>query len=86
MKLKADFLVHEAGEQTILVPTGGAEFSGVVQGNRTLQAILEQLQSETSEERITQELAARFDAPEDVIRKDVGKALEGLRKIGALDE
>ena len=28
----------------------------------------------------------RFDAPEDVIARDVKKALEGLRKIGALDE
>ena len=86
MKLKADFLVHEAGEQTILVPTGGAEFSGVVQGNRTLRAILELLQKDTTEERIAGDLAARFDAPDDAIRKDVHRAVEELRKIGALDE
>ncbi len=86
MKLKADFLVHEAGDQTILVPTGRAEFSGVVQGNRTLRAILELLQKDTTEERIAGDLAARFDAPEDAIRKDVHRAVEELRKIGALDE
>ena len=86
MKMNAGFLLHTTGDQTILVPTGGAGFSGVVQGNKTLKAILELLQTETSEDRITEELAARFDAPEDVIRKDVQKALEELRKIGALDE
>ena len=86
MKLKAEYLVHTSGNQTILVPTGAAGFSGVVQGNRTFQAILEQLQTDTSEEQIIKELSARFDATDDVIRKDVIKVLEGLRKIGALDE
>ena len=86
MKLNANYIVHQAENQTILVPTGEADFSGVVQGNRTLKAILDLLQTETSEQRITEELASRFDAPEDVIRKDVRKALEELRKIGALDE
>jgi hypothetical protein len=28
----------------------------------------------------------RFDAPEEIIEADVEKALEELRKIGALDE
>jgi len=86
MKLNAGFLLHTAGDQTILVPAGGTEFSGVVQGNKTLRAILELLQTETTEDGIAQELAARFDAPEDTIRKDVRKALDELRKIGALDE
>ena len=86
MKLNDRFLVHKAGEQTILVPSGGAAFSGVVQGNRTLGAILEQLKENTTEEQITAALSARFDAPAEVIGKDVRKALEELRKIGALDE
>ncbi|MBR6950434.1 MAG: PqqD family protein [Oscillospiraceae bacterium] len=86
MKLNDRFLIHKTGEQTILVPSGGAEFSGVVQGNRTLGAILEQLKENTTEEKITEALGARFDAPKDVIEKDVRKVLQELRKIGALDE
>ncbi len=86
MKLNDRFLIHKAGEQTILVPTGAAPFSGVVQGNRTLGAILEQLKENTTEEKITAALGVRFDAPEEVIGKDVHKVLEELRKIGALDE
>ena len=31
-------------------------------------------------------ISIAIDAPEDVIARDVKKALEGLRKIGALDE
>ena len=86
MKLNRNYLLHTAGAQTVLVPTGGADFSGVVQGNRTLRAILEQLRDETSEEQIVAALAARFDGDEDAVRRDVRKALEELRRIGALDE
>ena len=86
MKLNRNYLLHETGGQTILVPAGGAEFSGVVQGNRTLGAILDQLREDTTEEKIAAALCARFDGPEDAIRRDVRKALEELRRIGALDE
>ena len=86
MKLNGNYLVHKTGEQTVLVPGGGADFSGVVQGNRTLGAILEQLKEDTTEEKIAAALCARFDAPEDVITADVKKALSELRKIGAIDE
>ena len=86
MKLNKDFILHISGEEAVLVPTGKAKFSGVVRGNKTLGAVLELLRKETSEEEIAAALKARFDAPEDVIVRDVERALDGLRKIGALDE
>lgn len=86
MKLKKEFLIHSAGEETILVPAGGAGFSGVVRGNKTLGSVLELLKTETTEEAIVSAVKARFDAPEGVIERDIGKAISGLREIGALDE
>ena len=41
MKLNKNFLLHNVNGQTVLVPTGKADFSGVVQGNQTLGDILE---------------------------------------------
>ena len=85
MKLKKEFIVHRTGEESYLVPTGCAEFSGIVKGNATLGAILELLKSETSEETVVQTLCERFDGPEEQIAQDVAKALDCLRGIGAID-
>ncbi len=86
MKLSENFILHVADGETILVPTGSASFSGIVRGNKTLGAVLELLQNETDEEGIVGAMKARFNAPEDTIRRDVQKALAALRKIGAIDE
>ena len=86
MKLKKDFLVHNTDEETLLVPAGSSDFYGVVRGNKTLGVILDLLREDTTEDQIVSAMAARFDAPEDRIRRDVEQAISELRKIGALDE
>ena len=86
MKLNKDFILHISDGETVLVPTGNAKFSGIVRGNKTLAAVLELLKEETTEEAIVAAMKARFDAPEEIITRDVKKALEGLRGIGAVDE
>ena len=86
MKLNKSFLIHNTDEETILVPAGSASFSGVGRGNRTLGAILELLNRETTANQIVSAMEQRFDAPEGVIERDVKRALSELRKIGALDE
>ena len=86
MKLNKEFLLHNTGSESFLVPTGNADFFGLVKGNKTLGAVLELLKEETTEAEIITALKARFDAPEGAIERDVAKALSELRKIGALDE
>ena len=86
MKLNKDFIIHNTNDESILVPTGNAEFSGVVRGNKTFGAILELLKKDTTEEQMAAELEARFDAPSGAVANDVKRAVAELRKIGALDE
>ncbi len=86
MKLKSRFITHETGKESLLIPTGGAGFSGLVKGNKTLGAILELLKEDTTEEKIIAALAERFDAPVDKIASDVKKALSELKNIGAIEE
>ena len=86
MKLKKEFIVHDTGSESLLVPAGGAGFSGLVRGNKTLGAILGLLKEDTTEEGIVAAMRRRFDAPEGVIARDVQRALAELRNIGALDE
>ena len=53
MKLNKNFVSHNSGGVTVLIPVGsGADFSGVVKGNKTLGAILDCLKEETTEELI----------------------------------
>ena len=85
MKLKKEFIVHESGGSYMLVPVGQGSFSGMVRGNKTFGTILSLLSEETDEETIIAEMSKKYDAPEDVIAKDVAKALDSLRKIGAID-
>ena len=86
MKLKKEFIPHETGNESLLIPAGGAGFSGLVKGNKTLGAILELLKEDTTEETVIMAMQDRFDAPADIIESDVKKAISELRKIGAIDE
>ncbi len=86
MKLNRNFLTQEIDGEALLVPCGDAGFSGIVRGNSTFGAMLELLKTETTEEELVAAMAERFDAPEDVIRRDVQKMISEMRKIGALDE
>ena len=86
MKLKKEFITHDTGTESLLVPTGSAGWSGLVKGNRTLGVILSLLKEDTTEDAVITAMKARYDAPEEIIARDVRKALDELRKIGALDE
>lgn len=86
MKLKKEFVMHISSSETVLVATGNAKFSGVVKGNRTLGEILTLLSSDTTEADIINTMAQNYDAPREVIERDVKTALENLRKIEAIEE
>lgn len=86
MKLKKEFIAHSGGGESLLVPVGGTEFVGIVRGNQTLGAILELLQAETDEASVVRAMCAKFNGDRDLIAKDVHRAIESLRGIGALDE
>ncbi|MBQ5354757.1 MAG: PqqD family protein [Clostridia bacterium] len=86
MKLNKNFILHVAEGETLLVPTGDAEFSGIIRGNATLGAVLELLREEITEEKLVASMKAKFDAPLETIGADVERALAVLRKVGALDE
>ena len=86
MRLRKDFITHDTGTESLLVPIGTAGFSGLVKGNKTLGAILELLKKDTSDKEIVAAMKARYDASEEIIARDVEKVLSGLREIGALDE
>jgi len=86
MKLKKDFIIYNTREESMLVPSGRALFSGLVKGNETFGVILKHLSEEISEQDLIQTMCEEYDAPSEKIAEDVRKAITILRDIGALDE
>lgn len=86
MKLNSSFLSHKIDGQTVIVPVGNTDFHGLVQGNKTLSAIVECLSADTTEQEIVNNLCDRFDGDRADIEADVHEAVNRLRQIGAIDE
>lgn len=88
MKLKEGFLLHQTGEETLVVASGPAAsvFNGLIRNNSTAGFIFEQLQHPTTEEAIVDAMEARYDAPREQIAADVHRLVERLRAEGFLDE
>lgn len=86
MRLNNEFLLYNTKNNGYLVPVGSSEFSGLVKGNRTVGVILDYLQVDTTEDEIVRKMLERFDATEELIRRDVKDTVAKLRSIGAIDE
>ena len=86
MRLSNNYVYHMSHGEAALIPTGDTEFSGLVRGNKTLGALLELLQSDTTEEEMIRKLTERFNVTEETASRDVKRVLSELRKIGAIDE
>ena len=88
MKLAEGFLTHDMDGERIMVAGGemAQKFAGLVRANEAAAVILDCLKEDTDAEAIVKKMAEEYDAPEDVLRRDVLKVLAQLRSIGALDE
>ena len=86
MKLVDDFYTHETDGEQIMVAAGNRIFPGVTHNNRTASFIVNLLKKECTEEEIVDAVFEKYNAPREVIEKDVKNVLETLRKIGALQE
>ena len=85
MKLKDIFITHDSeGEQVLIGVT--SSFAGLVRSNKTAAFIVECLKTDTTEEQIVETMYEKYDAPKDVLQKDVVSIVEKLRGIGALEE
>ena len=88
MKLHNGFITYSTGGEQIMVAAGNASaiFRGMVRSNETAAYIIDCLKEEISREELLDKLCARYDAPADLIDRDLERVLESLRRIGALDE
>lgn len=88
MKLKEGFILHNVGDEHMVVATGeaGKLFNGLVRNNATANFIFEQLLQETCEEQIVDAMMAKYDASREQIASDVKRVVNQIREAGFLDE
>ena len=86
MKLKDNFITQDIDGTQFLVAVGDSKFNGIVRSNGTAAAIVDLLKEETTKEQIVDAMCRKYDAPKERVAADVGKILEKLRSIGALEE
>ena len=85
MKLKDTYITHDSDGEQILLDTSGS-FAGLIRNNKTAAFIVECLKDDTTQEKIVEVMFEKYDAPKEVLAKDVSEVIEKLRKVGALDE
>lgn len=86
MRLKEGFITHESNGEHITVTAGNTAFNGMVRSNRTAGFIVECLKNNVTRDDIVERMLEKYDAPRELIVKDVEKILEQLRSIGAIDD
>lgn len=88
MKLRDGFLVHNMGNDTILIAVGDAmkDFSGLVRLNETAAFIVRRLMSPTDEDQIVEALLAEYAVDRDTAATHVRAVLRQLREINALKD
>ena len=87
MKLKKGFITHMVGKEQMMVAAGPAakSFHGLVRSNETAAFIVDCLKRETSEAEIVEAMLERYEAPRDVVERDVHRIVASLQEIGALE-
>ena len=86
MKLKEGLITMQSDGEQIMVSVGDTKFAGLVRSNKTAAFIVDCLKSETTKDAIVEAMAEKYDAPKDILAKDVEGIIAKLRSIGALDE
>ena len=77
MRLKDTFITHDSdGEQVLIDVT--SSFAGLVRSNRTAAFIVECLKEDTTQEKIVEAMFEKYDAPKDVLAKDVSEVIGKL--------
>ena len=85
MKLNSGFILHNDGEQKLLVSTGATKFSGLVRSNSSAGFIIQCLETETTEDEIVAKMQKKWEVSDEIARRDVRKITEQLRDIGAIE-
>ena len=86
MKLKYDFVTNKVADKTVAVAVGNdaSEFKGFIKLNDTGAFIFEHLRRETSRDELLTLLEKEYDAPREVLEKELDAFLVEMKNTGVL--
>ena len=87
MKLNENYILKTVAGMPVVVPVGDAvnNIHGMITLNGPAEIIWKALENSKGYDEIVAEIKSEYDAPEDVIKKDLDAFLEKLRKYSILE-
>lgn len=87
MKIRDGYITRPMGDLYIVVDvTADVDFNGLITLNESALYIWELLQEEISYDQLLQALCEHYDAPVEVLKKDLDIFIENARKAKLLEE
>lgn len=86
MRLKDDFILHNTGEDFVIIATGEAtkNFNGIIKLNNMGGEIISFLSNDISEEEIIKAIVEKYEVEYEIAREDILNLLDSLRKAGVI--
>ena len=86
MRLKDDFILHNTGEDFVIIATGEAtkNFNGIIKLNNMGGEIVSFLSNDISEEKIVKAIVEKYEVDYDTAKEDIKNILDSLRKAGVI--
>ena len=80
-------ITEKIGNDYMAVATGEASrvFNGMIRGNATMNYIMQQLMTDTDEDKLVAALLDKYDVSEETARRDVRKIINLLAEAGLLE-
>lgn len=86
MRLKDDFILHNTGEDFVIIATGEAtkNFNGIIKLNNMGGEIVGLLTTDISEEEIIKAIVEKYEVEYETAKEDILNLLDSLRKTGII--
>ena len=86
MRLKDDFILHNTGEDFVIIATGEAtkNFNGIIKLNNMGGEIVGLLTTDISEEDIIKAIVEKYEVEYATAKEDIRNLLDSLRKAGVI--
>ena len=81
MKIKDGFMLREVASQFMVVAIGerSKEFNGIIRLNSTGKFLWENMQEDTTVEKLLDTMTKEYDIDEDTAKKDINNFIETLK-------
>lgn len=88
IKIKDGYILKKVAGENIVIATGEARlsFNGIITFNEVGAEVFTRLDGTRTLSQVTDEIAAIYNAPKELIKADIEKLVEKMRNNGLLEE